>query len=273
MTRILKQQKFKTQIVVATYNGEQYHLLSKLLTSLTKVKSNGDFSVLIVDNMSDDKDQLEILKKLKDKQHQYPFDVRVIKNTRRGFDSGAYKHGIMEVVNTADYYLFIQDDIEFCQDYWDEIFINKFKEGQSGERKVLFTAFCGQKIEFNPHWRQIEWVSQWLQSTELGEYNCFGPMWFINNDNLVILLQSEYYQVLHTRTFPVEHKGHHQEGLESGMAALAFRLGYTINWVAWRDRGGLGPDHTDGRYHEPGWYPLYHTMAKVSTTRPNEYLT
>ena len=63
----------------------------------------------------------------------------------------------------------------------------------------------------------------------------------------------------------------HQEGLESGFAAMAHVMGYTINWMTFRERGGLGPDHVDGRYHEPGWYPLYHTMAKISTTRPNEY--
>lgn len=262
----------KIQIVVATYNGEQFNLISKLLTSLTKVKSKHDFSVRISDNISDNKEQLNILEKIKTKNHKYPFDVSFTTNNRRGFDSGAYKHAIMGVVNTADYYLFIQDDIEFCQDFWDETFINKFEEGQETTPKVLFTAFCGQKIEYNPYWNQIEWVREWLKTGELGQYNCFGPMWFINNKNLVTLLQSEEYQILHTRTFPISHKGHHQEGLESGMASLAHVLGYTINWVTWRDRGGLGPDHSDGRYHEPGWYPLYHTMAKISTTRPDEYL-
>ena len=264
-----------TQIVVATYNGEQYQLLSKLLTSLTKVKNENNIKVLIVDNMSDNKEHLDTLERFKNKEHNYPFEIEVTTNTRRGFDTGAYKHGIMQVVNTADYYLFIQDDIEFCQDNWDRTFINTFELGQdsSNERKALFTAFCGQNVEYNPYHHQIEWVREWLQTSDLGKYNCFGPMWFINNTNLVTLIRSEQYQILHTRAFPLTHKGTHQEGMESGMASLAYTLGYTINWVTWRNRGGLGPDHNDGRYHEPGWYPLYHTMAKISTTRPNEYLT
>jgi len=261
----------KTVIIVATYNGEQYDLLSKLLTSLIKVKSYGDFEVIISDNNSDNEKHLSLLERLRQKDHSYPFNVRVLTNVRRGFDSGAYKYATVDVVNTADYYLFIQDDIEFCQDNWDKTFANTFEKGQQDTPKVLFTAFCGQKIEFNPYWKQIEWVIQWLETTDLGQYNCFGPMWFINNNNLKFLMQSEQYQILHTRTFPIKHKGHHQEGLESGMACLAHKLGYTINWVTWRDRGGLGPDHNDGRYHESGWYPLYHTMAKVTTTRPVEY--
>lgn len=266
----------KTQIVVATYNGEQYQLLSKLLTSLTKVKHNSDIAVLIVDNNSDNQEHLSMLELLRNNKHGYPFPISVTTNQRRGFDTGAYKYATAQIVNTADYYLFIQDDIEFCQDDWDVTFQQTFENGQipNGEgRTVLFTAFCGQNVEYNPYWNQITWVKEWLQTSDLGKYNCFGPMWFINNKNLITLLQSEQYQVLHTRTFPLSHKGTHQEGMESGMASLAHNLGFTINWVTWRDRGGLGPDHNDGRYHEPGWYPLYHTMAKISTTRPNEYLT
>jgi hypothetical protein len=237
------------------------------------VKSKYDFKVLIVDNKSDVPIHLDFLEKVRKKELSYPFEIKTITNERRGFDTGAYKYANIELVNTADYYLYIHDDIEFCQDNWDETFINKFEEGQTTTPKALYTAFCGQNKEFNPYWNQVAWVEKWLEvpESEMGKLNCFGDIWFVNNRNLQIILQSEYYQVLHTRFFPVTHKGDHVEALETGFAAMAHRMGYTINWVTWRDRGGLGPDHTDGRYHEPGWYPLYHTMAKVTTTRTHNY--
>jgi hypothetical protein len=262
-----------TQIVIATYNGEQFNLLTKCLDSLTLVKSEYNFKVIISDNNSDNIEHLNFLEKIRQKNHSYPFEISVVTNKRRGFDTGAFKYAIAEVINTADYYIFIHDDIEFCQNSWDKTFIEKFEEGQKTNPKVLYTAFCGQNKEFNPHWNQISWVEKWLETNEsnFGNYNCFGDIWFINNENLKIILQSEYYQVLNTRFFPITHKGDHVEALETGFAAMAHRMGYTINWITWRDRGGLGPDHIDGRYHAPGWYPLYHTMAKVTTTRPHNY--
>lgn len=87
----------KTKVIVATYNGQTFKLLEKLVNSLNNVKSFGDYEILIVDNMSNDIEHNIYLESLNNKNISY------IKNNTRGFDSGAYKYAIPQIINTADY--------------------------------------------------------------------------------------------------------------------------------------------------------------------------
>jgi hypothetical protein len=155
-------------IVIATHNGKEY--LKRLLSNLESF--NLDKEIAIIDTMSSDKESLDFLYEITNK-NLYNLNIKIHKTEYRGFDSGAYIYAINNL--SAERFYFLQDSIIIKDREFFDITDNILESG-------VVTTFISFPSNFY-NTEQYNYCSSTFGTTDY-DTGIFGPMFSILNEDI-----------------------------------------------------------------------------------------
>lgn len=120
-----KYQREKLSIVMPIWNCKDV-TLQTLRSVITKTKNK--WQLILIDDKSTEFDGVELLREMRQQAYQGGFtDVIVHQNDKQEFCNGSWNIGVRAAA--GDYICVINNDIEFDNQNWDELLIEKAKEG------------------------------------------------------------------------------------------------------------------------------------------------